>query len=143
MSSPQFRAIVLSTLQAQWSATVFFDASEYTDLNAIPVSDEPWLLVRFMDERESLATIATDGVHGWSASGTFAFDLFFPTGEASARALSLGEQLRALFRGRRFGSYIIDALNPFTDAFGAASRIGKWHGWTALGSYYNVICNGP
>jgi len=143
MSSPEFRAIILGTLAAQWSQTVFYDASEYTDLAQIPVSDEPWLLVRFIDERESLATIATDGAHGWESIGTFAFDLFMPTGEDSARALAWGEQLRALFRGRRFGSFIIDALNPFTDAYGAATRIGKWHGWTALGSYYNVICNGP
>jgi hypothetical protein len=145
MSSPEFRNVILSELAAKWSATAFFDLSDYTNLEDLPATGEdPVLLVQFIGGPETLATIATQGTHGWSETGTFYFHLLMPTGESSQRALTLGKQLRALFRGKRFGSFVIEALDPFTDFLGAAIRVvGKWHGWSASGSYYNVVCDGP
>ena len=145
MSSPGFRAIVMGELQAHWAPRLFFDLSDYTELDALPATGtEPVLLVQFIGGPERLATIATRGTHGWEETGIFYLHLLMPTGESSQRALTLGEELRAMFRGRRFGSYVIESLDPFSDFFGAAIRVlGKWHGWSAPGSYYNVICDGP
>lgn len=144
MSSPSFRAVVKSVLAAQWTATAVYDLSDYTNLNDLPLTGEdPVVLVQFIGGPERLATIATQGAHGWQENGVFYLHVLVPTGESSDRALSLGEQLRSLFRGKRFGSYIIDALDPFSDFLGAAIRVsGKWHGWSAPGSYYNVVCDG-
>lgn len=146
MSSPAFRTIVMDTLAAQWTATAFFDLSDYVDVDDLPATgEEPVLAVKFLGGPERLATIATQGTHGWEENGAFLFHLLMPTGESSARALALGEQLRSLFRGKRFGSFIIEALDPFSDFYGGAGSgvMGKWHLWTAFGSYYNVVCDGP
>lgn len=145
MSSPAFRAIVLGELAAHWAPRLYFDLSDYTDIDALPATgEEPVLLVQFIGGTERLATIATQGTHGWQEDGIFYFHLLMPTGENSQRALTWGEELRTLFRGKRFGSYVIEAVEPFSDFLGAAIRIaGKWHGWSAPGSYYNVVCDGP
>lgn len=144
MSSPAFRELVKSVLAANWSATPVYDLSDYTNVDDLPaMGDDAVLLLQFIGGPERLATIATQGTHGWQETGIFYFHLLMPTGEPSDRALLYGEALRALFRGKRFGSYVIEALDPFSDFQGAAIRInGKWHGWSAPGSYYNVVCNG-
>ena len=145
MSSPGFRALVMQQLQTLWAPRLYFDLSDYVSVDDVPATgDEPVLLVEFVGGPERLATIATQGTHGWQEEGIFYFHLLMPVGESSQRALAWGEELRAIFRGKRFGSYVVDALDPFSDFYGAAIRIiGKWHGWSAPGSYYNVVCNGP
>lgn len=146
MSSPAFRSLITATLAAQWTATPWFDLSDYTSIEEVlaQTGDETILLVQFGASMERLATIATDGFHGWREDGQFFFHLVAATGRPSSEVLALGEQLRAIFRGQRFGSFIIDGLDPFSDFGGAAIRVlGKGHGWSAPGSFYNVICNGP
>lgn len=145
MSSVAFRNLVTTVLGAQWTATPWYDLSDYTDVEDLPATgDQTVLLVQFGPSLERLATLATDGEHGWREDGQFFFHLLAATGRNASEVLALGEQLRALFRGRRFGSFVIDALDPFTDLGGASIRVlGKWHGWSAAGSFYNVICNGP
>lgn len=142
MSSPAFRQVVLDVLAAQWAPRLYFDLSDYLDIAKLPATGtQAVLLVQFIGGPERLATIATRGSDGWQEEGIFYFHLLMPTGEPSQRALSLGEELRAMFRGKRFGSYVIEAVDPFTDFMGAAIRVsGKWHGWSAPGSYYNVVC---
>ena len=144
MSSVGFRSVVKGVLAAQWVATPFYDLSDFTELDDLnKVGEDALVLIQFIGGPERLATIATQGTHGWQENGIFYLHLLVPTGEPSDRALSLGEQLRSLFRGKRFGSYIIEALDPFSDFMGSAIRInGKWHGWSAPGSYYNVVCDG-
>jgi hypothetical protein len=145
MSSPAFRALVLGVLADQWTACPVYDLSDYTSVDDLPAQGEnPLLGVLFGRESQRLATIATQGTHGWEADGSFFLLLFLPTGEPSQRALDLGEQVRALFRGKRFGSYVIDALDPFADFFGVETGvIGKWHRWVSTGSYHSVVCDGP
>lgn len=144
MSAPEFRAAILGTLAAEWTATEFFDLSEYTALEDIPASGEATiLLVQFIAEQQRFATIATAGRHGWSATGVFMFHLWQPLGRPSSEVLELAEALRDRFRGRRFGAYLIDTLDPATDFSGGAVGVyGKWHGWILGGSYQAEICNG-
>lgn len=137
MSSPAFRAVILDTLAAQWTATPFFDKSDYLNIDDLPVTGtEPVLLVQFLTASEDLETIGTQDADGWREEGSFYFHLLMPTGEASQRALTLGEQLRLLFRGKRFGAFVIESIHPFIDV----DILGKWRRWSAPGDYYGIVC---
>lgn len=137
MSSPAFRAVVLGVLAAQWSATAVYDKSDYINIEDLPASGEaPVLLVQFLSASETLETIGTQGADGWREDGSFYLHLLMPTGEASTRALALGEQLRGLFRGQRFGAFVIESIDPFVDV----DILGKWRRWSAPGNYYSIVC---
>jgi hypothetical protein len=142
MSSPGFRDAIKLELATRWTATPVLDLSDYLAVDDLPATGtDPVLLLQFIGGPDRMATIAQEGNHGWREDGVFYFHLLLPTGEPAARALSLGEQLRGIFRGRRLGSYVIDNIEPFSDFAGAAIRVnGKWHGWSAAAAYYNVIC---
>lgn len=137
MSSPTFRAVILGVLAAQWTATAVFDKSDYINVEDLPATGtDPILLVQFLTATENLETIGTQHADGWREDGSFYFHLLMPTGESSQRALALGEQLRALFRGQRFGAYVIESVHPFIDV----DILGKWRRWSAPGDYYGIVC---
>ena len=142
MTSPAIRQAVKDELAANWSLCPVFDLSDYITLDDMPAGPtDKVLLLSFGFSSESMVTIAHTGSHGWQEIGVFYFHLLFPTGDDAAEALVWGEQLRTLFRGKRFDDVIIDSVPPFTDQDGAAIRLnGRWHGWSAPASFYRVIC---
>ena len=142
MTSPAIRQAVKDALAASWSLCPVYDLSDYITLDDMPIgTTDKLLLLSFGFSSETMATIAIENFHGWQEIGVFYFHLLFPAGDDAAEALAWSEQLRALFRGRRFGDVIIDSGPPFTDQDGAAIRLdGRWHGWSAPASFYRVIC---
>jgi hypothetical protein len=141
MASPGIRLAIKEQLATYWSACPYFDLSEYEGFAEIPHDDNPMLLLQFIGGPERLAAIGQVENHSWSEEGVVIMHLVFPTGEDSARALSWGEQLVVLFRGKRFGSYVIEYMEHFSDFSGPAIRLsGRWHGWSANLGYTNVIC---
>jgi hypothetical protein len=142
MTSPDLRAAVKAELAANWTNCPVYDLSDYISFEALKLGiDDKALLLQFGFATESMAVIGAPGADGWQEIGTFFFHLLFPTGVDSAEALDWGEELRGLFRGKRFGAAIIDSVPPFTDLDGAAIRLnGRWHGWSAPAAYYRVIC---
>jgi hypothetical protein len=142
MSSPTVRAAILATLAANWTATPVFDLSDWVSFADIPQGDaDAMLLIQFVGGPERLATIGQIENHSWREDGIIFFHLCFPTGENSARALTLGEQLVTMFRGRRFGTFVVDFMEHFSDFNGAAIQLnGRWHGWTSGLGYSSRIC---
>jgi hypothetical protein len=142
MTSPAIRDAVKAELQAHWALCPFYDLSDYITLDEMPAGPtDKVLLLSFGFSSETMATIAIDNYHGWQEIGVFYLHLLFPAGDDAAEALAWGEQLRALFRGKRFGDVVIDSVPPFSDQDGAAIRLnGRWHGWSAPASFYRTIC---
>jgi hypothetical protein len=142
MSSPGIRAAIKAELAASWTACPVFDLSDYVAFSDIPQADaDCLLLLQFVGGPERLATIGQIENHSWREEGVVIFHLAMPTGESSARALQMGEELVALFRGRRLGPFLIDFMEHFTDFTGAAIKLdGRWHGWSANLGYTSVVC---
>jgi len=142
MSSPSVRTAIKAHLAANWSASPVFDLSDYAAFADIPQGDaDAMLLLQFVGGPERIATIGQVENHGWREDGTVFFHLCLPTGEQSARALTLGEQLVIMFRGKRFGDFTVDFMEHFSDFAGAAIQLnGRWHGWSSALGYTSVIC---
>jgi hypothetical protein len=142
MTNPGLRAAIKAELAANWTATPVFDLSDYASFDDIPQGDaDAMLLIQFIGGPERLAAIGQIENHSWEEQGVVIFHLVMPTGESSARALTYGEQLVSMFRGKRLGSYLIDFMEHFSDFQGAAIRIsGRWHGWTSNLGYTSVVC---
>jgi hypothetical protein len=142
MSSPAVRAAIRDQLAQHWTATPWFDLSDYQSLDDLPAdSASSILLVQFAFAVERIETIAAPELHSWNETGTIYFHLLAPVGDPSGPTLALGEQLRPLFKGKRFGRTVVEACDPFTDMEGAAIKLdGKWHGWSSAVSYYQIIC---
>jgi len=97
--------------------------------------------LQFGSSSEVMRTIGAPGLDGWEEIGAFYLHLLFPAGDDSAEALVWGEELRGLFRAKRFGSAVIESVPAFSDLDGAAIRLdGRWHGWSAPAAYYRTIC---
>jgi hypothetical protein len=142
MTNPGLRAAIKAQLAANWTETPVFDLSDYASFDDIPQGDaDAMLLLEFIGGTERLATIGQIEDHSWREEGTVIFHLAMPTGEPSARALAYGEELVALFRGKRLGPYLIDYFEHFSDFTGAAIHInGRWHGWSANLGYTSNVC---
>lgn len=142
MTAPGFRSAIKAQLAAHWTACPVYDLSDYVAFADVPQGEaDAMLLLQFVGGPERLATIGTLESHGWREEGTVYFHLALPTGENSARALALGEELRALFRGKRFGAFVADFMEPFSDFNGAAIKLdGRWHGWSSALGYSSVVC---
>jgi hypothetical protein len=142
MTSPGLRSAIKAELAARWSACPVFDLSDYISFAEIPQADlDCMLLLQFTPSTERIATIGPPELHSWREQGVIYFHLAMPTGEPSARALTLGEELRALFRNRRIGAYRLDFFDPFSDFAGAAIKLdGRWHGWSAPLGFTTEVC---
>lgn len=142
MSSPAIRDAIKAELAANWTATPVFDLSDYVAFSDIPLGEtDAMLLLQFVGGPERLATIGQIENHSWREEGIAFFHLCLPTGETAARALTLGEELVVMFRGRRFGAFVVDYMEHFSDFAGAAIKLdGRWHGWTSTLGYTSVIC---
>lgn len=144
MATPAVRDAIHAVLHSQWTATPWFDLSDYVTLADLPVdSQSSVLLLQFAFSMERMATIAQPDSHGWQQTGVFYFHILVPAGDVALgrQALMWGEDLRAMFRAKRFGQIIVESVDPFTDLDGAAIRLdGKWHGFSAPASYYSIIC---
>lgn len=142
MSSPGVRAAIKAQLDAHWSNCPYFDLSDYVSFAEVPAGDaDAMLLLQFIGGPERMATIGNLENHSWEEQGTCILHLAFPVGENSARALSWGEQLVFLFRGKRLGPFMIDFMEHFSDFTGAAIKLdGRWHGWSANLGYTSIVC---
>lgn len=142
MSSPGIRAAIKAQLAAYWTKCPVFDLSDYVEFADVPSgTEDAMLLLQFIGGPERIATIGNAENHSWSEEGIAVFHLAFPVGENSARALSWGEELVFLFRGKRLGPFLIDFMEHFSDFTGAAIKLnGRWHGWSANLGYTSIVC---
>jgi len=138
MSSSYVRTQVKDYLTANWVGTnTFVDVSDFKTMKDLPVPPENVLMVEFISQTES--NISLGGGDCYREIGIINGHILVPTGYSSTDALSVCEQFRDLFRGKRINNMTIQAVNPPSNLNGVAiSFEGIYSGWAIQLDY---ICD--
>ncbi|MCA0944493.1 hypothetical protein LCM08_06190 [Salipiger pacificus] len=136
MSSKAVRDAVKGWFAANWAETPWFDLTDYISREELPPSlpNGEWVGVQFVGGSETLASIGPENIY--REDGAIMLHVIVPAGFSSDPAIDLCERLRLALRGRTLGDVYIEAIDPPTDANGAAIQIdGPWNGYTMAADY--------
>jgi len=124
MSYSTFKVELDNYLAANWSSTPIYDPAN-TPID--PPDYDPWIAYRpvvLTDEVQSIS----EGPHCILGTYGIEFSVFIGSAEGQAQAITLTEELKALFVGKRIGSNI-EFLTVDTE-FGVKASdesSGKWY----------------
>jgi hypothetical protein len=132
-----FRTDIVDYLKAQWSMTPIHELEGYVSITDLPSDSVEGiqLAIDFVVAEEQMVSIAVKDQDGYRQDGTLLFVLLNPLGQGSAPLLLIGENLLALFRGRRIGDTVISSVSPFV----LNSVQGKWQVWTSRMNFYHDL----
>ncbi len=141
MASLYARTTIRDHIAANWTATPWFDLSDFVDVNDIPAPDaQAYVILQFIGGTDEQVTIGGFNQNGYREEGAFYLHYVAPTGGTAAGDLAVAEQLRALFVGRRFPRLVIRSVTTWTDQEGAAIGVtGPWRGFSAMALFYNDV----
>lgn len=118
MSSSAVRTAVRARLAANFtSATIM----ETVNVDEPPAVYEPWVTLEFLAGTEDVAAL---GGSFYREAGTVQAHVFVPSGTGDADAVTLADEIRAVFRGARFDGVRVDGVDPPTT--GPGSDDGAW-----------------
>jgi hypothetical protein len=135
MSSLAVRTEVTSWLNANYSATPWFDLSYHFDIDEISGNQrDPFLLVQFAAPNEAISSMGPGNC--WREDGVIFLHMVAPVGgDVNAQILN-SENLRVSLRGKRIGITVIESVTPPTDVDGASIQFdGNWHGFSMRCDY--------
>lgn len=139
MASLYVRQIIRGEMAANWSLTTWFDLSDYVSMDDLPIPDgEAAVLLQFLPSTDDLVAIGGGQNDScYREDGTMMFHYLIPTGDPSMNYLGDMKTLTDMFKNKRFGSLIMENVDPFADQYGAAIQVdGPWHGWSSNCAYY-------
>ena len=141
MASLTARKTIRDHMAASWSETPWHDASDFVDVDEIPMPDaSAWVLVQFIGGTDEQVTIGGHNEAGFREEGAFYLHYIAPSGHKSTPDLEAAERLRALFVGKRFARLVIRSVTTWTDQDGASIGIeGPWKGFSAMALFYNDV----
>lgn len=122
-------------LTGNWTDTPVFMLDDYVSLDDLPANalEGIALFADFTSASEDIATIAVHLANGWREQGLVQLGFAVPLGGDNSIARAHGEALRALLRGRRIGSTVVEAV----DSFSSVGNVdGKWVMFIAFARYY-------
>lgn len=96
-------------LAANWTTTPIIDA-DATD--AGPADGSAYVTIEYPVAQENQITIGSPGNNVFRETGAFRIVLNSPSGQAATNALTLIDQLRAIFRGKQFSGVTTFAPSP-------------------------------
>lgn len=135
MSSLAVRTEITDWLNANYSATPWFDMSYFQDMEDIsPDSRSKFMLVQFVSGGEAVAS--TGPGLCWEEDGIIQFHVCGPVGGSTMDLLAISTDLALALKGKRLGNTVIEAVSPPNDADGAGIQWdGNWHGFTSVANY--------
>lgn len=142
MSSVICRKEIMAAVNALATS---YKVIDYSEVAPDPIPDnqtDSFIIVQFVGGSDEMVDIGGEGNQGWEEVGTVMLHLIMPTGFSTKPLLNLGDNIRTGLRGRRLpNDVVIEAVEPFTDAVGAAIQIdGPWHGFVSNLAYSRYVC---
>ena len=137
MSSKVVHDKIMTYLTANWTTTPIFDFDNYLRDADLPLT--PWIGIQFMASREGVVSLTGTSTTGYREIGIFFIHAIIPNGFDMVSAVTMCEDLRNLFRGKRIDdTIVIIKANPPTQDNGIALNIkGNWVGWAVVIEYYS------
>lgn len=139
MASLYVRQTIRDEMTANWALTPWFDLSDYVSIDDLPIPDgAAVVLLEFMPSSDDLVAIGGGQQDScYRENGSMYFHYLIPTGDPSMSHLTDMKSLTDMFKNKRFGTLIVENVDPFSDQFGAAIQVdGPWHGWSSNCAYY-------
>lgn len=136
MSSVAVRTEVTDWLNANYSATPWFDMSFHYDIDEISANQrDPFMLVQFISAGENISSLGPGNC--WREDGGISFHVCGPVGGDTMALLAICEGLQNSLKGRRLGVTVIESVSPPTDAPGATidGWQGNWHSFSMFSAY--------
>lgn len=132
-----YRSDIMDYLNTNWTVTPIVELDEYASFDDLPALaiEQIVLMVDFPTASERMVSIAVHQTQGYRQDGMCQLLLANPVGKGNQEVINLGEQLQALYRGRRLGDTVIISISPFIAQF----VDGKWQVWSSQMTFYRDL----
>ena len=149
MSHQAVRNAVWDFVRGAWGTKTLIVEAENDPSSGPPNMLVPWMTISFWPGSETQRTLGPPGTRCYREYGSIAITVFVPSGEGTAQALSLAEDVRDMMRGQRISDATtgqevqLQAVDPPNTALPSEVQgsSGNWFGYECNVEYYSDILN--